>query len=973
MSAFGSMFWKPRWPFLAMAAWLLAATASQAQELRFRQALSAKFDQPLKITHIGQDESGYLWLGTDRGLYRYDGLEILRSDLEVQSSEVSGLGKLEDGRIWAGFATGEVLAPDAGEEPLLAASDSAAPYPVRFFEELPSGFAVATGGKGLGLKRSGKLEWLDMRHGLHDNNINGLIPLGHDRLFLATDRGATVMDLSGSKIGLRHIGKKDGLPDDMVTATAVHPDGYLWVGGHEGGIAWLDSAFGIHRPLAAPEWQFGTVNRMLWLNGSELLVASERGLLHFTFHRQHSFRCTIFRHYLNGMPVEALCADQQGNIWAAEGNRLWLANGFFRYDGSPAGNVSAIAIDSKGDLYYARDGKINVISTREPDLPRGQSFVAGMPRQTSIVCMHADRSDLLWIGTFDRGVYIYDPEKHTGKWYTESDGLANNSVLSISSAPDGSLWMATLGGVSRCYRRGADFAFESYDEEDGLGTNFIYQAFTDRNGRIWLASDGKGISVYSGGAFTNFGDAQGLSSRIVYSIAEDTQGHIWASTPDKGLYRYDGRSFENFDVAQGLHDRDISTIASDGEGRLLIVHRGGLGLLDTKTLGYAYFAIGEGAEMLNADLNTAALDPSGRIWAGTRSGLLQYVPDGRKSIRPQAGIDRVSLFPGIGPTEVVDELKYDENYLTFACRGIWYDDPADVRFQYKLEEMDLDWVSSRDRTITYPALRPGRYVFHMRASVGNNFEPAPVSSYSFTIHPPFWQQRWFVLLSMLVSTLLLAFIIRTRENRLRKAQELERDALRFQFEALRSQVNPHFLFNSFNTLINLIEEDGKTAASYVEKLSDYFRRILDYRQREHLSVREELSLLEPYYFLQKHRFAESLQLLIEVDPEAMEAGIPPLTLQVLVENAVKHNEVSKAHPLVVIIRSEGERLLVRNALRRRRVPESGHGFGLEYIDKQVRSLTGRPVEILNDSLFFSVFIPLAFRKAGKGGTAVNST
>lgn len=967
MSIRSTMFGMPRWLSLAVAIWLLVHTSGQAQELHFRQALSAKFDQPLKILHIEQDESGYLWLGTDRGLYRYDGLEILRSDLKVQSPEVSGLGKLVDGRIWAGFAMGEVLAPYGGEGPLLAASDSAAPYPVRFFEELPSGYAFATGGKGLALKRSGKLEWLDERHGLHDNNINSLTPLGPDRFFLATDRGATVLDLAGNRVGLRHIGKKDGLPDDMVTATAMHPDGYLWVGGHEGGIAWLDSAFGVHRPQEAPEWHFGTVNRMHWLNGTELLVASDRGLLHFTFHWQHPFRCAVLRQYLNGMPVEALCADQQGNIWAAEGNRLWRANGFFRYDKSPAGNVSAIAIDSKGDLYYAREGDIHVLSTQEPDFSGGPSIVAGIPRQTSIVCMHADRSDRLWIGTFDRGVYLYDPEKRSGNWFTESDGLANNSVLSISSAPDGSLWMATLGGVARCVRRGTDFAFESYDEEDGLGTNFIYQAFTDSKGRVWLASDGKGISVYSDGRFTNLSDAQGLSSRTIYSIAEDVQGHIWASTPDEGLYRYDGRNFEKFDLAEGLHDRDISTIVHDREGRLLIVHRGGLGLLDTKTLDYAFYEIGGGEEILNADLNTAALDPMGRIWAGTRTGILQYVPDGRKSIRPQAGIDRVSLFPGIGPPDVVDELSYDENYLTFTCRGIWYDDPSDVRFQYKLEEMDLDWVSSRDRTVTYPALRPGSYVFRMRASVGGNFQPAPVYSYSFTIHPPFWQQRWFVLLVMLAATLLLAFIIRTRENRLRVAQELERDALRFQFEALRSQVNPHFLFNSFNTLINLIEEDGKTAASYVEKLSDYFRQILEYRQREHLSLREELSLLEPYYFLQKHRFAESLQLVIEVDPAVMETRIPPLTLQVLVENAVKHNEVSKAHPLVVVIRSEGERLLVRNALRRRRVPESGHGFGLEYIDKQVRSLTGRPIEILNDGQNFSVYIPLAMRKSGNGG------
>jgi LytS/YehU family sensor histidine kinase len=180
-------------------------------------------------------------------------------------------------------------------------------------------------------------------------------------------------------------------------------------------------------------------------------------------------------------------------------------------------------------------------------------------------------------------------------------------------------------------------------------------------------------------------------------------------------------------------------------------------------------------------------------------------------------------------------------------------------------------------------------------------------------------------------TLLIYFFIRFRESALKKREAINREKLMFQFQTLRSQVNPHFLFNSFSTLISVIDEDKEIAIEYVEKLSLFFRNILEYRDKDLIPLNEELKLIETYFYLQKKRYCDNLQLTVEINEKTLTSLIPPMVLQMLVENAIKHSIISAEKPLTVEIIADEKYITITNNLQRKKDKEPSTGIGLTNI------------------------------------------
>jgi LytS/YehU family sensor histidine kinase len=203
--------------------------------------------------------------------------------------------------------------------------------------------------------------------------------------------------------------------------------------------------------------------------------------------------------------------------------------------------------------------------------------------------------------------------------------------------------------------------------------------------------------------------------------------------------------------------------------------------------------------------------------------------------------------------------------------------------------------------------------------------------------------------------------IRYREKQIKKMQQLQNEKMQFRFEVLRNQVNPHFLFNSFNTLISTIEEDPKMAVEYTEQLSDFFRHIVSYRDKDTILLAEELELLNTYFFLQQKRYGDALQMQINIsEMQKSLFQIPPLTLQLLVENAIKHNAVSKDSPLLIEIDFvEPDMLTIKNLKNKRVILQSGAGLGLQNIQSRFMLLTKRSVIIEDTVNYFLVKLPLA--------------
>jgi LytS/YehU family sensor histidine kinase len=299
----------------------------------------------------------------------------------------------------------------------------------------------------------------------------------------------------------------------------------------------------------------------------------------------------------------------------------------------------------------------------------------------------------------------------------------------------------------------------------------------------------------------------------------------------------------------------------------------------------------------------------------------------------------------------------NQDYLTFEYIGLWYTNAADVIYRYRVEGLDPDWKETRERSVTYQNIPPGSYRFVLQSSCSGNYTPANAISYEFVVRKPFYLTTVFLIIATLVVILIAYAILRARDQRVQKEASLQRRQVESQLETLKAQINPHFLFNSFNTLVSVIEEDPHAAVEYVENLSDFYRSILKYREKNLIPVQEEIEIVKNYTHILQRRYGKGL--CMAVQEGLPEVWVVPMVLQILVENAVKHNVISEKKPLKVRIRMNDENsIIVENSLQRKQVTGSSTGFGLQNITSRYALLSDKQVTIGQTQDTFYVIIPV---------------
>jgi sensor histidine kinase YesM len=231
----------------------------------------------------------------------------------------------------------------------------------------------------------------------------------------------------------------------------------------------------------------------------------------------------------------------------------------------------------------------------------------------------------------------------------------------------------------------------------------------------------------------------------------------------------------------------------------------------------------------------------------------------------------------------------------------------------------------------------------------------------------FPSQSWNSIVRSIPVTILISFVISliftaigfffAWKNSVIRAEKLKVEMMAYKYESLRNQINPHFLFNSLNVLSDLVYDDQAMAVKFIRQMSDLFRYVLDSRDKELVPLKDELDFISSFTFLLKTRFEEKL--IIEIDVQANpEEYIVPMTLQLLIENAVKHNEVSEAFPLLISIRKNNDYLEVENELRPKNVGDDSKKTGLKNIIQQFAFFSDRPIEIIPSEEKFLVRVPI---------------
>lgn len=228
-----------------------------------------------------------------------------------------------------------------------------------------------------------------------------------------------------------------------------------------------------------------------------------------------------------------------------------------------------------------------------------------------------------------------------------------------------------------------------------------------------------------------------------------------------------------------------------------------------------------------------------------------------------------------------------------------------------------------------------------------------------------WNIVWNSTLIILIAVVFIThvyetvFLVKETESEMIKNEQLERTKAEAELEALKNQIDPHFIFNSLNTLSHLIEEKPVKAKLFNDNLAEVYRYILQNKARDLVLLKEEMLFLENYFSLLKIRFEKAVEMETAIDEKEMEHYlIPPISLQLLAENAIKHNEFSESIPLCINIRLINDELIIHNPVRKKYLGKPSSKIGLLNLQERYKLTTGKEIIIKEEEKDFTVILPV---------------
>ncbi|HEX5113006.1 MAG TPA: histidine kinase, partial [Saprospiraceae bacterium] len=796
-------------------------------------------------------------------------------------------------------------------------------------------------------------------------DIYSMVSTPDGQVWLGTDDGISICSFHHDAKSVKKLGLKDGLPDQIITKLKVDSTGNIYIGTFESGLTKYDQQQKKIIPLFE-NTGLDEITALEIFDGREVWIGTRTSGVWRYMQGWKSPRKMEILPALKTINITDLLTDVEGNMWITM-DKGGLISGFRPFESlsCAAGEIQALFCDHANQVWIGSKKGLYILANDHAGT--GQVVRIQSQYDLSITDILEDQFNRLWIATLDKGLFVFDPATNKMTSIGSIIGRGGITIMSMAKAKE-KIWLATLEGVMSfpvnvdILKNKTEFQLLSDPWQSNL--HFIYQVFVDSKNRTWFATDGNGVFCNDGNQIRQYSGNKEFPLHKVYSIAEDHRGHLWFNTPDLGLVEFDGSDYKGLNLAQGLGSQNISSILSAGNGDFVVTHSHGIDIMEPDRRHFMYYGGEIGAKEIEPGLNSIALDNDQNVYIGCNNKIYKYFSSHKKlSIDPRTLITKVMVFEEPIDFSNTTHFRHSQNYFTFDYVGLWYTSPSSVKYQYKLEGYDIQWKESKDNVASYSHLSPGDYTFYVKASENNSFFDEPIASYSFTISKPFVLKPWFLSLVIVTAVSLLWMLIKSREKRSERQALLKKEMVESQLSALKAQINPHFLFNSFNTLITIIDENAKNpdvAIEYVEKLADFYRSILQYREQDSITLEEEFELVRNFTYLLEKRYGSHLRL--HMDKPLKDAYILPLTLQMLVENAVKHNIITAKKPLDVYISMEdNEYVSVTNNLQPKSNSEPSTQFGLPSIIKQYQLLSDHKVIIEDGPDVFKVRIPVIKR------------
>jgi ligand-binding sensor domain-containing protein len=495
-------------------------------------------------------------------------------------------------------------------------------------------------------------------------------------------------------------------------------------------------------------------------------------------------------------------------------------------------------------------------------------------------------------------------------------GVNDRAAFDIEEDAQGDLWVAKWrAGVLRYSRQ--DGRLDYVTPPPGMKQpRAVMHLAAGQQGRvIWVGTRGDGVFGIdvATGKWQHFEAVQAEGQTVpvleVAGLAEDAAGNLWIATPG-GLVRYSPNGKARlFTRDDGLANSLLEGMNQDRQGRLWLATGNGITCLDPNTLAIQNYDERHGLK-LDAALDGFAVNAAGELFSGTKRGFIRFHPDRLpRDTRPPQLV--LTYFKVAGQERRQEgrsaeywteaRLKHSENFFSIGYVALNFTLAEENEYFYKLDGLHQDWVEAgKQRTAHFAKLPPGRYTFCLKARNKDGVWSSAEKMLDIVVLPPFWRTWWFLALAVMLMLGLGYGAYRLRAAQIRKAEQMkaafEKKLAEVEMAALRSQMNPHFLFNCLNSINRFIQRNEPDAASaYLSKFSRLIRLVLDNSRSELVSLRDELEALRLYIELEAMRFVGRFAYSLDISPALDLNGIelPPMLLQPYVENAIWHGLMHK--------------------------------------------------------------------------------
>ena len=726
-----------------------------------------------EVLALAQTSDGYLWLATEEGLVRFDGIRFTVFDKEntpaLQANDIRSLLVDHSDSLWIGTNGGGVTRYKDGAFTTFTTRDGLSNDAVLSLHEDPHGVIwIGTDGGGMSRYANGKFQTLTTKDGLPDDAVFAICTGPDGSLWVGTHGGLARWQNNR----FTSYSTKDGLGKDDIRALYADRHGDVWIGTNGGGLDRFND--GRFQTFTTRD---GLAGNMIWSIGEDVagslwIGTGDGGLSRFRDGHFSSYGTKL------GLPSDGVWTtleDREGDLWlGTNGGLVRLKGGAFTTFTTKEGLSSDVILpvfqDRDGAIWVGtgaaglnrlKDGKVTIYTTRE-----------GLPSD-SVFSINQDGNGTLWAGTRKGLAQLKD-----GRFHVVS-GLPNEVVQCTYTDHNGDLWVGTRGGLSR-YAGGT---FVTYSSKDGLSNDNVHSIFEDSSHVLWIGTGGGGVDRFENGRFTAYTRSSGLSNNVVWAIAADSEGTLWLGT-NNGLNRYKDGKFTTFTTGNGLFDDAIFLILDDHRGNLWMTSNRGVfrvaisdlnAFAEGKSSLIRSFSYGVADGMKSKECN-GGFQPMG--WRGKDGKLYFPTQKGLSVLDPQR-LDNSGAPPNVVIEKVViDHQNFDpkkkiqlrpgKGEMEFQFTGLSLAAPERIRFKYMLEGFDKDWVDAGTRRVAYYTNIPaGKYKFRVIASDRDGVWSKKGASSAITLQPHFYQTYVFALICSALGAGIFVVAFRLRMRRLR--------------------------------------------------------------------------------------------------------------------------------------------------------------------------------------------------------------